>query len=73
MNGLKMTIEEALKYFNSGYDLCLQLGIAHTNMVRWKKQNFIPVAQQVRINQILGKDMPIDVNKKAMEDRLNKL
>jgi hypothetical protein len=67
-----MTIEEALKYFNSGYDLCNQLGIAHTNMVRWKKQNFIPLKQQLKINQITGANMPIDIDKEAMEARLQK-
>lgn len=65
-----MTIEEALKYFNSGYDLCNQLGVAHTNMVRWKKQNFIPVTQQLRINQITGSNMPIDIDKQSMEKRI---
>ncbi len=67
-----MTIEEALKYFNSGYDLCNQLGVAHTNMVRWKKQNFIPVTQQLKINQIKGTNMPIDLSKDEMEKRINK-
>lgn len=68
-----MTIEEALKYFNSGYDLCNKLGIAHPNMVRWKKQNFIPLKQQLKINEITGVNMPIDMDKEAMEKRLNKL
>lgn len=65
-----MTIEEALKYFNSGYDLCNQLGVAHTNMVRWKKQRFIPVTQQLKINQLTGASMPIDLSKDDMLKRL---
>lgn len=65
-----MTLEEALKHFKSGYDLCKKLDISYTNIVRWKKQNFIPLRQQFRINEITGLDMPIDLDKDAMECRL---
>jgi hypothetical protein len=68
-----MSIDEALQHFQSGYEMCSKLGIRASNYTRWKVQRFIPVTQQVRINQILGKDLPIDVNKKSMEERLDKL
>lgn len=67
-----MTIDEALKYFKSGYDLCKQLGITPTNYSKWKKQGFIPLKQQFLINQLTNANMHIDIDKKAMEGRLNK-
>lgn len=65
-----MTIEEALQYFNSGYDLSKQLNVSHSNVVRWKKQRFIPLRQQMKINEITGANMPIDIDKEAMEKRI---
>lgn len=66
-----MTLEEALAHFNSAYDLAKQLGIAHQNLARWKKQDFIPVKQQIRINQVTGINMPIDLDKESMLDRVS--
>jgi hypothetical protein len=40
---------------------------------KWKKQNFIPLKQQFLINQLTGANMPIDVDKEAMEARLGKM
>ncbi len=68
-----MTIDEALQHFKSGYDLCKKLGITPTNYSKWKKQGFIPLKQQFLINQMTGANLPIDVDKQAMEERLNKL
>lgn len=65
-----MTIDEALKHFRSAYDLCQKIKVAQSNFSRWKKQNFIPVTQQLRINQITGMNMPIDIDKEAMERRV---
>lgn len=67
-----MTINEALKHFKSGYDLCKQLEISYSNLVRWKKQDFIPLKQQMKINQITGKNLPIDLDKESMLKRINK-
>ena len=67
-----MTLDEALSHFRSAYELCLKLKIGQSNFTRWKKQNFIPVTQQLKINQITGKDMPVDLSKDAMEARINK-
>lgn len=66
-----MTIDEALVHFRSAYELCQKINMAQSNFTRWKRQNFIPVAQQVRINQVTGSNMPVDVDKKSMEIRLN--
>lgn len=66
-----MTLEEVLKHFDSGYQLCKQLGITPTNYSKWKKKNFIPLKQQFLINQLTGANMPIDVDKKSMEERIN--
>jgi hypothetical protein len=65
-----MSIDEALKYFQSGYEMCARLEIRASNYTRWKKQNFIPLKQQFLINQLTGANMPIDLDKKAMEKRL---
>ena len=65
-----MTLDEALIHFKSGYELCKKLEISPTNYSIWKKQNFIPLKQQFLINQLLGIDMPIDIDKEAMEKRI---
>lgn len=67
---LTMTIEEALACFKSAYDLCKQIGVPQSNFTRWKKQNFIPVAQQIKVIRVTGKDLPIDIDKQAMGERL---
>ena len=33
-----MTLDEALRHFESGYQLCKKLGITPTNYSKWKKQ-----------------------------------
>lgn len=65
-----MTIEEALSHFRTPYELCQKIKVAQSNFTRWKKQNFIPVAQQLKINQVTGANMPIDIDKQAMEKRV---
>lgn len=65
-----MTIEEALQYFNSGYDLCKQINSHSSNFARWKKTGFIPVTQQLKINQVTGANMPVDLSKEEMFKRL---
>ncbi len=67
-----MTIDEALGHFRSAYDLCQKIKVAQSNFSRWKKQNFIPVTQQLKINQTIGTNMPIDIDKQAMEQRIGK-
>lgn len=68
-----MSIDEALKYFQSGYEMCSKLGVQASNYTRWKVQNFIPLKQQLKINQITGANMPIDIDKKSMEGRISKI
>ena len=65
-----MTVQEAVKHFKSGYDMCKQLGIMPVNYSKWKAKDFIPLKQQMKINQITGANMPIDMDKEAMEKRL---
>ncbi|HAU1312559.1 TPA: bacteriophage CI repressor [Legionella pneumophila] len=67
-----MTIDEALTHFRSAYELCQKIDIAQSNFTRWKRQNFIPVAQQLKINQVTGLNMPIDLDKEAMEKRIKR-
>lgn len=65
-----MTLEEALTQFNSGYHLCQKLGIKPSNYSKWKAQNWIPLKQQFLINEITGANLPIDLDKEAMEKRV---
>lgn len=65
-----MTIEEAMKYFNSGYDLCKKINSHGSNLTRWKKTGFIPVAQQLKINMVIGENLPIDLSKEDMLKRI---
>jgi len=67
-----MTIDEALGHFRSAYELCQKIKVAQSNFTRWKRQDFIPVAQQLKINQVTGVNMPIDIDKDSMEKRINK-
>lgn len=66
-----MTIDEALSHFRTPYELCQKIKVAQSNFTRWKKQNFIPVTQQLKINDVTGANMPIDLDKEAMERRLS--
>lgn len=67
-----MTIEEALKHFSSGYEICKTLKISQSNFTRWKAKNFIPLRQQMKINEVTGANMPIDIDKQAMEERIGR-
>jgi hypothetical protein len=44
-----MTVDEAIEEFGSGRKVCIALGISDRNFPRWKKQGWIPQAQQLRI------------------------
>lgn len=65
-----MTIEEALKYFQSGYEMCSKLGIRPSNYTRWKVQQFIPLKQQMKINEITQANLPIDMDKASLDKRM---
>ena len=65
-----MTLDEALTHFRSPYELCKKIKASQANFPRWKKQDFIPVAQQLKINMVTGANMPIDIDKESMKKRL---
>jgi len=67
-----MNVEEALKHFKSGYDMCKQIGAHTASLTRWKKINgWIPIGKQLKINEVTGLDLPIDITKELMEKRLS--
>jgi hypothetical protein len=68
-----MNINEATQYFGSGYDLCKKLGIKSQNFYKWKKADWIPLKQQHKINDLVGGILPIDIDKEALNKRLQKL
>lgn len=47
-----MTVDEAIAEFGSGRKVCIALGISDRNFPRWKKQGWIPQAQQLRLEII---------------------
>lgn len=47
-----MTVEEAINEFGSGRKVCLALDISDRNFPRWKRQGWIPQAQQLRIEKL---------------------
>ena len=47
-----MTLEQAIVEYGSGYGLCKALGISTQNYTRWRKQGWIPQAQQLRLEKI---------------------
>jgi len=65
-----MNVNEALNYFISGYDLCKKLGIKPQNYSKWKKQDWIPLKQQHKINELIGKALPIDIDQESLAKRL---
>lgn len=44
-----MTLEDAVKFFGSGYKICKLLGIKKQAFTMWKKNNKIPPLQQYRL------------------------
>lgn len=49
-----MELEETIKEFGSGYNLCKKLGITPQNITHWKKIGYIPELQQRRIEDLTG-------------------
>jgi predicted site-specific integrase-resolvase len=47
-----MGIDEAIAFFGTGYKLCKTLGISRPNITYWRKQGYIPYAQQLRIEEL---------------------
>jgi hypothetical protein len=47
-----MGIEEAVQYYGSGNKLCKSLGIARQNLTAWRKNGYIPLFQQFRIEKL---------------------
>ncbi|CZH71917.1 Uncharacterised protein [Legionella pneumophila] len=70
---LFMNVDEALKHFRSGYEMCQKIGAHTAALSRWKKTGgWIPIAKQIKINEVTGLDLPIDLTKELMEKRINK-
>jgi hypothetical protein len=47
-----MTLDEAVEYFGSGWKMCQQLDIRPQNYTVWKRNNRIPLLQQLRIESL---------------------
>lgn len=55
-----MTLEEALNEYGSGRQICLALDVSVQNYTRWKKQGWIPQAQQLRLEKITNGKLKAD-------------
>lgn len=47
-----MTIEEVLKYYGSAYRFGKVTGMSHANVSNWKKNGFIPIETQIKIEAL---------------------
>jgi hypothetical protein len=50
-----MTIEEALKEFGSGRQVCIALGISDRNWTRWVREDLIPLKHQQKLSELKPK------------------
>lgn len=55
-----MTLEEALKEFESGYRLCLALGMQPQSYTYWKSAGELPELQQWRLQHYTKGRLKID-------------
>ena len=55
-----MTLDEAIKYFGTGYKLCKVLGIHKSNITGWRNKGYIPELQQRRIEQLTKGELKCD-------------
>ena len=55
-----MRIDEALKIYGSGYNLCKILGISSQNFTRWRRQGFIPEVHQLKIEKLTNGELKAD-------------
>lgn len=70
--GEKMNVNEALEHFKSAYELAIKIGAHGSAVGSWKRDllGWIPVQKQLLINQVLGLDLPIDLTKPLLQQRL---
>lgn len=47
-----MLIEEVRQYFGSSYNFAKQTSMHHGNYQNWKKQGYIPIKMQCRIEEV---------------------
>lgn len=52
LKGKYMTIEDVLRHYGTGYNMNKVIGLAASNVVRWKKFGYVPILTQIRIEQL---------------------
>ena len=45
--GDKMTLEEVMNFYGTGYQFKKKTGKSHVCYIHWRKQGFIPIATQI--------------------------
>lgn len=63
-----MTIDEVYKYFGSGYQMKLKIGLTHANILRWRKRGYIPIETQLRIENLTNGDLKASLSHCKKED-----
>jgi len=56
-----MTVDEVVKYFETGYRFNQQTGMAHANFTNWVKKGFIPEYSQMKIEHLTNGALKADV------------
>lgn len=60
--GVHMTFDEAVAHFGSSWRMCIKLGIRGQNGAHWKRNNRIPVLQQMRIEAMTDGALKADLS-----------
>lgn len=57
-----MTIEEVLKIYKTGYQVCKALEITRQNFSSWQKRGYIPYRQQLKLEMLTEGKLKADLD-----------
>ena len=66
-----MTLSEAVKHFGSVWRICMELGLRGQNGSIWKRNNRIPIVQQMRIEQMTHGKLKADTQHFHRKNRVD--
>lgn len=61
LGGNKMTIEEVLNIYKTGYRICQVLEISRQNFSVWMKKGYIPYRQQLKLEALTEGKLKADL------------
>lgn len=61
-----------MQYFKSGYEFGVKIGAHSSAVAGWKRDpiGWLPIPKQLRINEVLDLELPIDLTKELLRERL---